>query len=83
MSPNLFVSGSYSVVPLIVFFIMYFSMSIMTTGLSVSAGVFVPALLSGAAWGRLIGIGIQYFFPEAVIDFFFLYNPHISEIIIK
>lgn len=41
-------------------------MSIMTTGLSVSAGVFVPALLSGAAWGRLIGIGIQHFFPEAV-----------------
>nr|XP_024217492.1 H(+)/Cl(-) exchange transporter 7-like [Halyomorpha halys] len=57
--------GSYSVIPLLVFFLMYFSMSIMTTGLSVSAGVFVPALLSGAAWGRLIGIGIQHFFPEA------------------
>ncbi|XP_014248835.1 H(+)/Cl(-) exchange transporter 7-like [Cimex lectularius] len=57
--------GSYSVVPLVVFFLMYFCMSIMTTGLSVSAGVFVPALLSGAAWGRLIGIGIQHVFPEA------------------
>ncbi|XP_054281681.1 H(+)/Cl(-) exchange transporter 7-like isoform X2 [Macrosteles quadrilineatus] len=57
--------GSYNVVPLIVFFVLYFMMSVVTTGLSVSAGVFVPALLSGAAWGRLIGIGIQNCFPES------------------
>uniref|UniRef100_A0A1B6JW70 Chloride channel protein n=1 Tax=Homalodisca liturata TaxID=320908 RepID=A0A1B6JW70_9HEMI len=57
--------GSYNVVPLIVFFVLYFMMSVVTTGLSVSAGVFVPALLSGAAWGRLIGIGIQNCFPDS------------------
>ncbi|KAG8264117.1 hypothetical protein J6590_017134 [Homalodisca vitripennis] len=60
--------GSYNVVPLIVFFVLYFMMSVVTTGLSVSAGVFVPALLSGAAWGRLIGIGIQNCFPDSNLE---------------
>ncbi|XP_039289878.1 H(+)/Cl(-) exchange transporter 7 isoform X2 [Nilaparvata lugens] len=57
--------GSYTSVPLFVFFLLYYTMSIATTGLSVSAGVFVPSLLAGASWGRLIGIGIENFFPNS------------------
>lgn len=52
--------------PLIVFFVLYFMMSVVTTGLSVSAGMFIPALLSGAAWGRLVGIGMENCFPDSV-----------------
>jgi chloride channel 7 len=36
------------------FFICYFSMAIVTYGLAVPSGLFVPALLSGAAMGRMI-----------------------------
>lgn len=43
-------------------------MSVVTTGLSVSAGMFIPALLSGAAWGRLVGIGMENCFPDSVRD---------------
>ena len=32
--------------------------------MSVSSGLFIPALLTGAAWGRVVGTGILYFFPE-------------------
>jgi len=40
-----------------------------TYGLSVPSGIFIPSLLTGAAWGRLFGIGVQYFFPELVCFF--------------
>lgn len=63
---KILVTGSYNVVPLIVFFVLYFMMSVVTTGLSVSAGMFIPALLSGAAWGRLVGIGMENCFPDSV-----------------
>ena len=38
------------------FTITYFFLACWTYGLAVSAGVFIPSLLIGAAWGRLIGI---------------------------
>ncbi|KAK6643015.1 hypothetical protein RUM43_004518 [Polyplax serrata] len=47
-----------------VFFFFYFFLSCWTYGLSVSSGLFVPSLLTGAAWGRLFGIGIETVFPE-------------------
>lgn len=38
------------------FTLTYFMLACWTYGLTVSAGVFIPSLLIGAAWGRLIGI---------------------------
>lgn len=64
---------SLDVATLVYFAIAYYFLTVWTYGLSVSAGLFIPCLATGAAWGRLIGIGVQYLFPEAVrlIDFQF------------
>uniref|UniRef100_A0A915D9R7 Uncharacterized protein n=1 Tax=Ditylenchus dipsaci TaxID=166011 RepID=A0A915D9R7_9BILA len=29
-----------------------------------ASGIFIPCLLTGAAWGRLFGIGVEYLFPN-------------------
>ncbi|KAJ8345071.1 hypothetical protein SKAU_G00292640 [Synaphobranchus kaupii] len=48
--------GSYNPLTLGVFTLSYFFLACWTYGLTVSAGVFIPSLLIGAAWGRLFGI---------------------------
>ncbi|KAJ0058160.1 hypothetical protein NL108_008792, partial [Boleophthalmus pectinirostris] len=48
--------GSYNPLTLGLFTLTYFFLACWTYGLSVSAGVFIPSLLIGAAWGRLCGI---------------------------
>ncbi|PAV60642.1 hypothetical protein WR25_14410 isoform B [Diploscapter pachys] len=56
--------NSYRTVTLIVFAIEYFVLTLWTFGLAVPGGIFIPALLTGAAWGRLIGIAIEGLFPN-------------------
>ncbi|VVC43666.1 Hypothetical protein CINCED_3A022182 [Cinara cedri] len=56
---------SLDVATLVYFAIAYYLLTIWTYGLSVSAGLFIPCLATGAAWGRLIGIGVQFIFPGA------------------
>uniref|UniRef100_A0A8C9TX77 Chloride channel protein n=1 Tax=Scleropages formosus TaxID=113540 RepID=A0A8C9TX77_SCLFO len=46
--------GSYNSLTLFLFTFTYFFLACWTYGLTVSAGVFIPSLLLGAAWGRLI-----------------------------
>jgi chloride channel 7 len=46
---------TFSTPALLLFFIQYFVMACVTYGTAVPAGMFVPSLLSGAAFGRLIG----------------------------
>ncbi|MGH0172579.1 UNVERIFIED_CONTAM: hypothetical protein FKN15_070546 [Acipenser sinensis] len=48
--------GSYNPQTLGLFTLSYFLLAFWTYGLTVSAGVFIPSLLIGAAWGRLFGI---------------------------
>ena len=60
------ISESYGVVPLIAFIIVFFLLGVWTYGLSVSSGVFIPSLAIGAAWGRLIGMGVVQLFPDQV-----------------
>uniref|UniRef100_A0A3Q2EJG2 Chloride channel protein n=1 Tax=Cyprinodon variegatus TaxID=28743 RepID=A0A3Q2EJG2_CYPVA len=48
--------GTYNALTLGLFTLTYFFLACWTYGLSVSAGVFIPSLLIGAAWGRLCGI---------------------------
>ncbi|XP_034567114.1 H(+)/Cl(-) exchange transporter 7 isoform X2 [Notolabrus celidotus] len=48
--------GTYNPLTLALFTLTYFFLACWTYGLAVSAGVFIPSLLIGAAWGRLFGI---------------------------
>uniref|UniRef100_A0A452V7S8 Chloride channel protein n=1 Tax=Ursus maritimus TaxID=29073 RepID=A0A452V7S8_URSMA len=52
--------GSYNPMTLGLFTLVYFFLACWTYGLTVSAGVFIPSLLIGAAWGRLFGISLSY-----------------------
>jgi chloride channel 7 len=54
--------------PLILFFIPYFLIASITTGVMAPSGFFVPTLLSGAAVGRLIGHWMNMTFPGSVAD---------------
>eukprot|EP00729_Bicosta_minor_P000989 gene989-5630_t len=47
--------ATFSVGSLLVFFFAYTLMAVVTYGLAVPSGLFVPSLLSGAAFGRLVG----------------------------
>ena len=58
--------GSHRLTSILLFFCCYFGLSVWTYGLSVSSGVFIPALLTGAAWGRVVGMGMEHIFSNAV-----------------
>ncbi|KAK3765639.1 hypothetical protein RRG08_063676 [Elysia crispata] len=55
---NLFHSnpGTYRPLTLFIFAAGYFFLACWTYGLSVPSGLFIPSLLVGAAWGRIVGI---------------------------
>lgn len=57
---------TYKLGTLAIFFIIYFGLSVWTYGLSVPAGLFIPALLCGAAWGRMYGDVIWIVIPKIV-----------------
>lgn len=59
-------AGSYNPMTLGLFTLVYFFLACWTYGLTVSAGVFIPSLLIGAAWGRLFGISLSYITGAAV-----------------
>lgn len=59
-------AGSYNPMTLGLFTLVYFFLACWTYGLTVSAGVFIPSLLIGAAWGRLFGISLSYLTGAAV-----------------
>lgn len=46
--------GTFSPVTLSVFMLLYFLLACWTYGVSVPSGLFVPSLLCGAAFGRLV-----------------------------
>ncbi|XP_071500518.1 H(+)/Cl(-) exchange transporter 7-like [Diadema antillarum] len=48
--------GSYSLPILGAFIVTYFLLACWTYGLSVPSGLFIPSLLVGAAWGRMLGV---------------------------
>lgn len=50
--------GTHNPLSVGLFFITYVFLACWTYGLSISSGIFIPALLSGAAWGRLVGLGL-------------------------
>lgn len=58
--------GSHRFITLIVFIAIYYPLSCITYGLSVSLGIFIPNLLVGAAWGRLTAKTLTFAFPTWV-----------------
>ncbi|CAI5450914.1 unnamed protein product [Caenorhabditis angaria] len=56
--------NSFGVPTLIIFAIEYFLLTLWTFGIAVPSGVFIPAILTGAAWGRLFGIYVERLFPS-------------------
>uniref|UniRef100_A0AC35U3Q3 Chloride channel protein n=1 Tax=Rhabditophanes sp. KR3021 TaxID=114890 RepID=A0AC35U3Q3_9BILA len=56
--------NSFHPTTLLIFSIEYYILTLWTYGLSVSSGIFIPCLLTGAAWGRLFGIGVERLFPN-------------------
>jgi chloride channel 7 len=59
---------SFTTGPLILFFIPYFFMAAITAGVLAPAGLFVPTLLAGAAFGRMIGHWMNGIFPGSAAD---------------
>jgi chloride channel 7 len=49
-----------------VLLLVYHLLATWTYGLMVSSGVFIPSLLIGAIWGRIIGMIVMQFIPAAV-----------------
>lgn len=58
--------GSHNFMTLVIFLAVYYPLSCITFGLSVSLGIFIPSLLVGAAWGRLIAMTMSMNFPTWV-----------------
>lgn len=56
--------GTYHVLSLALFFGVYYLLACWTYGIAVPSGLFVPALLTGAAMGRMIGATLWQYFPD-------------------
>ncbi|XP_035733197.1 H(+)/Cl(-) exchange transporter 7-like [Vespa mandarinia] len=59
--------GSHNDITLAIFIILYFILAVFTFGLSMSSGLFIPSLLIGSAWGRLIGSGLSKICPDSTV----------------
>ena len=57
-----------------IFFASYFVISCVTYGMNISSGLFVPNLLLGALWGRILGMTLHWLVPEGQ-DSFTLLGP--------
>ncbi|KAL1117221.1 hypothetical protein AAG570_004548, partial [Ranatra chinensis] len=51
-------------IPLLIFIVHNYLLSCLASGTDVSTGLFIPNLVTGAAWGRLLAIFLQYINPE-------------------
>eukprot|EP01029_Cantina_marsupialis_P013004 TRINITY_DN28836_c0_g1_i1.p1 TRINITY_DN28836_c0_g1~~TRINITY_DN28836_c0_g1_i1.p1 ORF type:complete len:895 (+),score=278.33 TRINITY_DN28836_c0_g1_i1:62-2746(+) len=58
----------FSLVALALFFVPFYLLSCWTYGVAVPSGLFVPSLLAGSAYGRIIGQVLNHFLPGAVVD---------------
>ncbi|XP_050316045.1 H(+)/Cl(-) exchange transporter 7 isoform X2 [Anthonomus grandis grandis] len=56
--------NTHNALSLASFIPIYFFLAAWTFGLASSNGLFIPTLLTGAAWGRLISIGLFSVFPD-------------------
>ena len=60
--------GTYKPITLGAFVVTYFILACWTCGSWIPSGQFIPGLLIGAGWGRLVGIGMTHLMPGVSID---------------
>ncbi|KAA0191222.1 H(+)/Cl(-) exchange transporter 7 [Fasciolopsis buskii] len=60
--------SSFKVSSLIIFFMIYYFIACITYGLAVPAGLFIPSLLIGASWGRVVGSWMNSSYPSQFPD---------------
>lgn len=68
---NLFSTGTFSefrVASLLIFLASFYSLAIVTYGIAVPSGLFVPAIVCGAAYGRLVGMAMTALAGVARVD---------------
>ena len=58
-------SGEYSASSLVAFFVLFYVLSLLTYGVALPSGLFVPSALCGAAYGRLVGAALVAHVPSA------------------
>eukprot|EP00241_Pyramimonas_parkeae_P016914 CAMPEP_0114281078 /NCGR_PEP_ID=MMETSP0059-20121206/2786_1 /TAXON_ID=36894 /ORGANISM="Pyramimonas parkeae, Strain CCMP726" /LENGTH=755 /DNA_ID=CAMNT_0001401535 /DNA_START=189 /DNA_END=2456 /DNA_ORIENTATION=- len=58
----------FDVTSLTTFFLFFYALAILTYGISVPAGLFVPGILCGASYGRLVGYAMTEFHGGKDID---------------
>ncbi len=63
---DLIFTDEWEFIPLVVLLIVYHLLATWTYGLMVSSGVFIPSLLIGAIWGRIIGMIVIKLIPGVV-----------------
>jgi len=56
--------GAHSFSTLLIFTILYYLLACWTYGMFISSGLFVPSILIGAAWGRLLGMCLFFVLPH-------------------
>ena len=59
--------GSHHLLTLGIFSIIYFLLNCWTYGISVSSGLFIPTLLMGAAWGRVVGAFLETYIDNSML----------------
>ncbi|RZC41881.1 H(+)/Cl(-) exchange transporter 7 [Asbolus verrucosus] len=59
--------NTHNAASLTAFVIVYFLLSCWTFGLATSNGLFIPMLLTGAAWGRLIAVGLSLILSDNLL----------------
>lgn len=59
---------SFSIGPLLIFFVFYFLCAACTAGLAIPLGLFIPSLVAGAAYGRIWGSVMNAAFSGYVAD---------------
>lgn len=57
-------ADSYNLETLALFFLTYLGLATITSGLALPSGLFIPAMLMGASFGRFIGTGLQLGLPQ-------------------
>ncbi|GMH34108.1 hypothetical protein BSKO_01942 [Bryopsis sp. KO-2023] len=61
-------NNEYSVPTLVGYFVAFFLLATLTYGVSIPSGLFVPSILCGASYGRLVGMFVTRMHPHHNID---------------
>jgi chloride channel 7 len=61
-----FILDVFNITTIVYFCVSAYLLTLLTYGVDFSGGVLIPGLCTGAAWGRLVGLGVLNIFPNTV-----------------